>query len=339
MNKFLKNKTVLFFSWPFYQYPEKIVETLQKYGAKVTYYCSAPTSDFMKVKLLERLEFFKKNYFDCIIKDISGKKFDYIFVINSAVFPSNFIKKLSSMFVNATKILYVWDSIEVYPRITETFDCFDRIYTFDSSDLKVDNRLNFLPLFYVDDLYDGKEDNINYDFSFIGFGHSERYDFINSIKEFADLNNYKYFFRLFLPSRLHFYRGKYIRKNLANAHIDDFYYKQTSQLEVKKITNQSRIVVDLELDNQSGLTMRTIETHGMRKKLITTNENIINYDFYDENNILIVDRKNPVISCAFVESKYKVLSEDIYDKYSLSCWIKTIFEDGKYENKCNFTNL
>ena len=74
----------------------EIVETLKKYGAKVTYYCSAPTSDFMKVKLLERLEFLKKNYFDCIIKDISGKKFDYIFIINSAVFPSGFIKNFLS---------------------------------------------------------------------------------------------------------------------------------------------------------------------------------------------------------------------------------------------------
>ena len=312
---------------------------MKKYGAKVTYYCSAPTSDFMKVKLLERLEFLKKNYFDCIIKDISGKKFDYIFIINSAVFPSGFIKKLSVIFKNTVKILYVWDSIEVYPRVMETFDCFDRIYTFDFLDLKVDKRLRFLPLFYVDDLYDEKVKDIKYDFSFIGFGHSERYDFINSIKEFADVNNYKYFFRLFLPSKLHFYRGKYIRKNLTNAKIDDFYYKQTSQLEVKKITNQSRIIVDLELGNQSGLTMRTIETHGMRKKLITTNQNIKNYDFYDENNILIVDRKNPVIPYAFVESKYKMLPENIYDKYSLTYWIKTIFEGREYENKYNYTSL
>lgn len=85
--------------------------------------------------------------------------------------------------------------------------------------------------------------------------------------------------------------------------------------------------------------MRTIETHGMRKKLITTNQNIKNYDFYDENNILIVDRKNPVIPYAFVESKYKMLPENIYDKYSLTYWIKTIFEGREYENKYNYTSL
>ena len=28
--------------------------------------------------------------------------------------------------------------------------------------------------------------------------------------------------------------------------------------------------------------MRTIEVLGMRKKLITTNEDIVNYDFYDK---------------------------------------------------------
>ena len=50
----------------------------------------------------------------------------------------------------------------------ETFDCFDRIYTFDFLDLKVDKRLRFLPLFYVDDLYDEKVKDIKYDFHLLG---------------------------------------------------------------------------------------------------------------------------------------------------------------------------
>ncbi len=52
----------------------------------------------------------------------------------------------------------------------------------------------------------------------------------------------------------------------------DFIYKQLSITEMSEITDKSNIIVDLELSTQSGLTMRTIETHGMHKKLITTNK-------------------------------------------------------------------
>ena len=31
---------------------------------------------------------------------------------------------------------------------------------------------------------------------------------------------------------------------------------------------------------------------GLKKKLITTNKDIVNYDFYNSNNIMVVDRAN-----------------------------------------------
>ena len=98
---------------------------------------------------------------------------------------------------------------------------------------------------------------------------------------------------------------------------------------IKEITSQTRIIIDMELSNQSGLTMRTIETHGMRKKLITTNPNIKEYDFYNENNILVVDRNNPVVNSDFVSNEYEILPDELYNKYSLSNWIKVIFQVNK----------
>ena len=54
--------------------------------------------------------------------------------------------------------------------------------------------------------------------------------------------------------------------------------------------------------------MRTIEIAlGMRKKSITTNLDIKEYDFYDKNNILIIDRKNPIINKEFLETNYHEL--------------------------------
>jgi hypothetical protein len=64
---------------------------------------------------------------------------------------------------------------------------------------------------------------------------------------------------------------------------------------------------------------------GLQKKLITTNSDIKNYDFYNPNNILIIDIKRPEIPKAFFENEYEKLPEDIYNKYTLSGWIKNVF--------------
>lgn len=61
------------------------------------------------------------------------------------------------------------------------------------------------------------------------------------------------------------------------------------------------------------------------KKLITTNPHVKEYDFYQPENILIVDRYNPVITKEFLNVPWKDISEEIYKKYSISSWFNTIF--------------
>ena len=84
--------------------------------------------------------------------------------------------------------------------------------------------------------------------------------------------------------------------------------------------------MDVENAGQHGLTMRSIEMVGLQKKLITTNRDIVNYDFYHPDNILILDRENPVADRNFFEKPYKVLEEEIYRKYSLSSWLTEILQ-------------
>ena len=79
-------------------------------------------------------------------------------------------------------------------------------------------------------------------------------------------------------------------------------------------------LLDVHRDNQSGLTFRVFESLGYKKKLITTNGDIINYDFYDKNNILVIDKNNVVIPKAFFETPYKTIPEAIYKKYTLEHW-------------------
>ena len=321
----LNGRRVLFLTWPFYEYPDRIKLQLEKLGANVDMYYSAPTTNFLYVRLLEKFEFLKRSYFKKIIENIKFNEYDYIFVINPAVFPEYFLAEMASLCKNIKKIVYSWDSLEVYPKAISLYKYFDDVYSFDLEDAKKFSNIKFLPLFYCDDIGSYDVEKIEYDFSFIGFGHTERYKFINKIKEFADKNGFSYCFKLYLPSKLHYLRGKYIKKIFSDAKVNDFIYTPISQEEMKKITAMSRVVVDLELSNQSGLTMRTIETLGIRKKLITTNNQIRKYDFYHPDNILVVDRNNPDIPISFVQKDYVELPIRLYQKYSLSYWIKVIF--------------
>lgn len=76
---------------------------------------------------------------------------------------------------------------------------------------------------------------------------------------------------------------------------------------------------------QNGLTMRTIEALGSFKKLVTTNREIMDYDFYSANNVCVMDRKNPRVPKSFFASDYSTIAQDTYYKYSLEGWLDEIF--------------
>ena len=74
--------------------------------------------------------------------------------------------------------------------------------------------------------------------------------------------------------------------------------------------------------------MRSIEMLGAERKLITTNAAIKEYDFYNPNNICVIDRNNPVIDKQFLSIPYESVSPELYHKYSLDGWLEYIFTNN-----------
>ena len=62
--------------------------------------------------------------------------------------------------------------------------------------------------------------------------------------------------------------------------------------------------MEIQRTEQVGLSFRIFEALGHRKKLITTNKDIVNYDFYHPQNILVVDENTIEIPEEFVTSPY-----------------------------------
>ena len=87
----------------------------------------------------------------------------------------------------------------------------------------------------------------------------------------------------------------------------------------------AEILVDLVRQNQTGLSFRFFEAMALHKKVITNNQTIKQYDFYNENNILLIDNENIIIPDTFLNSKYQPLPEELYKKYTVENWIATAF--------------
>lgn len=63
-----------------------------------------------------------------------------------------------------------------------------------------------------------------------------------------------------------------------------------------------------------------------KKKLITTNKDVITYDFYRPENIYVYDDKIGFnFKSIFFTKEYRKLPKEVYDKYSLKNWLKEIF--------------
>lgn len=106
--------------------------------------------------------------------------------------------------------------------------------------------------------------------------------------------------------------------------MKEFQFKPLTENEIVNIMSKTDAVFDICNENQNGLTMRTIETLGAGKKLITTNKTIINYDFYSPNNILLVKNNDFSDIHNFLKTRKEDLDYKIYNEYALKCWINKI---------------
>jgi hypothetical protein len=123
---------------------------------------------------------------------------------------------------------------------------------------------------------------------------------------------------------LQFIYNKLFVDEFKSARFKEFKFRPLSQQEVLDIFRKSSTVFDMQHNMQNGLTMRTIETLGAKRKLITTNGNITKYDFYNENNILVLNEHSISEIDKFIRRDYEPINDRIYEKYSLNRWIEVI---------------
>ena len=317
-------KKVLFIAPQFFDYYKDIIGELEKRNCQVFYFDDRP-SDKLLSKALIRMD---KNvmkrqinkYVDSILESVSGEKLDMVFFILGQSFSRENILKIKDAHPEAEYVYYSWDSVRNFPNILEFRDCFDRVYHFDSRDAK-QYGFELLPLYYSNKL---KEEEPKYSFSAVftvKLGKLKKYlRIIQMIPEDIKKDAFIY---LYIQSRLVFWFYKLRYKEFRKSHAKDFKFKKIPKEEFYDVMAKSKVVIDVQMKNQSGLTMRTLEALHARKKLITTNPNVLEYDFYSPNNICVINKNHVDLPSDFFETPFDnkhSLSKD----YSLKSFIQTI---------------
>lgn len=327
----LNGKKVLLIAAKLFNYEKEIHAELENQGFEVTRYDQRPSNNFLTKALIRlniKLLIQKKidNYYEQILKETAHIAYDYLFLISPEAINTQILQKIKDKNPKAKVFIYMWDSIKNKKQALSLLPLADRFFTFDSTDIAINNKIKFLPLFYISDY--GKipqQKEYLYDIAFIGTIHSDRYRIVKEIKKIAIENGLSVYTYFYSPSRLLFWIKKLFTKDFRFIKEEDISYIPLNKQDILEVIKDTKAMIDIEHPSQNGLTMRSIEMLGARRKLITTNQNIKDYNFYNSNNISIVSRDKISLDINFIKQGFFNVDNRVYNEYSLETWIKKIF--------------
>jgi len=318
------DKKILFIAPKFYGYHQEIIDYMKANGANVTFFAEdiyTPLYRFSNRIMPKLANYIKENYRNIILKDVKKKNYDFVFVIRGGILTPPMMEKLKIKLSNAKFIMYQWDSNKQskYENIIQYFDV---MKTFDQVDAKKYN-LDYLPLYYSKQYEEIKNDKEkkSYDIVFFGAYHSNRLEIIKFIDSFCIANNLKFKYHLYITKM-----GLFRLVCTGAVKFKDLKYLKTFAVSKKEILDNykcSLSVLDIELNIQNGLTMRTFEALGGGLKLITTNQNILNASFYDKKKIIVIDSNKPQMDLSFFNDDFN--DDDMLSNYSFEKWINNLF--------------
>lgn len=318
----MTNKKIIFIGTGFYDYDNCLIEALKEKRMEIDYINSNIID--LCIRILRRLSLYyiEKKYIESKINEIIEHTItnaDVIFIIKGENLTTDHIKLLRKRNPNVKFVLYFWDSINRMPNADCLIKEINDVYTFDRID-SIERGLKFLPLFYrpVKTLCDSTPE---YAISFVGSMHSTRYNILRNLKK--RLKEQK------IPFKFYLYTGKfelwyktYITKEIDREDHDMFTTTMVSYSDYISLSKQSNVILDISNPLQNGLTIRSVESIGLNKKILTTNKDIQNYGFSRSNYRILDDNYNIDYSFLLDHSKCYWKKE----KFTLEYFISTIFK-------------
>ncbi|SIP99122.1 hypothetical protein SAMN05880574_103153 [Chryseobacterium sp. RU37D] len=317
-------------SYDFWDYDKYIVQTLCKRGIEAHHIkiSSVTHSNFneravnalSKTFLNKNLKKEKRQRYVLESLEKLGHQ-DQILVLNPDTFDIATLEKIRKY--TDRLITYLYDNLERVP-VEGRLHFFDKIFSFDISDVEKHSFEKITNYIYLPYLPKEKQ-NPQMDLFYITSYDNRR---VSLIKQLAKkLINIGMKFQIMVigkKSWKHQLRNLFIKvpENLFLI----FSIKKIPHDDLPKYYKNSKVLLDLMREGQYGLSFRIFEAMSLEKKIITDNEAIRSYDFYNPNNILILNENISNLDKTFFETPYQTVPKEIYYRYTLDCWVNKVFE-------------
>lgn len=265
-------------------------------------------------------------------------KFDYFLVIDGLMVCPWLFTEMRRNNPNIHIILYLFDRVEGMYQIDRFFQYYDKIFSFDDNDVKQFN-LEYLPIYWCPKV---TVSEIKYDiFGLAAYNHinPKRNEIYRRIKNLSDRRGLREYIRLYYKNYSVGNQNVYIIKSfikriLGRNYIPLSFYKSglvttkaETPSEFRNIIAHSKCILDVQPDFQAGFTARFMWALGLGKKIITTNQRVSEYPFYDEEQFFVLTehyREDELL--AFVKSPY-IQSEKakrIIEQYRIDNWLNVL---------------
>ena len=326
-----KSTRVLLIAPLFFGYEQDIAAELTRSGHQVDLLSDRPfTSPIMKaiMRFSPQLGGYRAydRYFLQRMEEFGRTDYATILVVQGEGVTASTLSEMRRSYPRARIVFYTWDSINNKPNAKRNLKYYDRCFTFDPVDAYCYGNF-FRPLFYAEGFDQPTEISDIYDLSFIGTVHSDRYRIIRLLLEQLPAES-RTFIYLYLQSTWMYGFRRLFTNTIDAAKREEFRFEPLRKDLVQTIFLRSHAVIDIEHHKQRGATMRTIEALGSRRKLVTTNKSLRDYDFFNSNNIQIIDRKKPFINRDFLSTPYEIVPDEVRRRYCLSRWVFEVCGEG-----------
>jgi len=330
----MHREKIILFVHEYANFSAIIKDALQNLGFTV-YELKIPNQKFKYSNLKDRIyNFIRKTLFkdysykDKLKQKISEQKIidqlalidqvDYALIIRADVLSIKTINIIKSKAKQTSA--YQWDGLNRFPLIYETISLFDHFFVFDTQDLSTPFTRP-ITNFYFDHLDTSNLVSQNKAI-FIGSYFENRNKVLQNIVTKLNTNGVDTQIKIYSDNKNEIQKIK----KLNFEHLKSI---MTYEENLQHIFSMD-ILIDVHVNEHNGLSFRFFEGLGFNKKVITTNQSVKHYDFYNKNNIFIWGEDKDSELIEFISSPYCPIPSEIKYKYSFENWIKYVLNLEKH---------
>lgn len=316
----LSGRRILVVGRDYFFYTRSIVEEIgTTHGADVTYVPINPET--FAYSALKRLPWLSARWLDRYhrqrVADLANIQFDTVLFIQVHQLGHDLIALYRNVFKTARFILYYWDSLQTHD-YRPYLKYFDQAWTFDREDAQLEPDLKYLPLFFCE-RFRGLRASTQYshDLVFVGTAMSlRRYDMVDTFRRWARAECVLFYDYLYVSPAF------YLRRLLHGQRLQDVHFRALSAERLIGIYRGSRAILDLPDNIQSGLTMRTFESLGAHRKLVTSQRDVVGEEFFNANSVFVLGVHGNYPSRKFLHAA--MVDDDRIETHSLRQWLLTL---------------